>query len=111
MAAKGHSSINVIASEERINRISVELITAQQILEDLLQENDQNVHLYFLLAMAYHAGSNPEAALEYITEGQELMQRLQTPSDDPAAAAFQKLKVQYSPHRLSPRSRPLYISG
>lgn len=72
---------------------NVKRIPDEQIMEELLQENDQTVHLYFLLAMAHHAGSNPEAALEYIGEGQELMQRLNVADDDLAASSFRKLKV------------------
>ena len=64
-----------------------------QILEDLLQENDQAVHVVFLLAMAQHAGGDDEAALETITSGEALMQRLQVPEDDPAAVGFTQLKV------------------
>ena len=67
---------------------------ALQILEDLLQENDQSVHLYFLLAMAHFAGGDKETALEFITEGEELMSRLGVPGGDAAAKGFQTLKVQ-----------------
>ena len=64
-----------------------------QILEDLLQENDQAVHVVFLLAMAQHAGGDDEAASETITAGEALMQRLQVPEDDPAVAGFSQLKA------------------
>lgn len=64
-----------------------------QILEELMHENDQAVHVVFLLAMAYHAGGDDSIALEYITEGETLITRLAIPSDDPSILGFQKLKV------------------
>jgi hypothetical protein len=64
-----------------------------QILEDLLQENDQAVHVVYLLAMAQHAGGDDESALETVTTGESLMERLQMPEDDPAVLGFSQLKV------------------
>ena len=67
-------------------------------MEDLLQENDQAVHVVFLLAMAQHAGGDDEAASETITAGEALMQRLQVPEDDPAVAGFSQLKASPFPN-------------
>ncbi len=64
-----------------------------QILEELLQENDQAVHVYFLLAMANHAGGHDETASEYITEGEAVIERLGLSEDDPAVQGFKSLKV------------------
>lgn len=64
-----------------------------QILEELLQENDQAVHVYFLLAMAYHAGGHDDTASEYITEGETVIERLGLSADDPAVQGFESLKV------------------
>ena len=66
-----------------------------QILEGLLQENDQAVHVYFLLAMAYHAGGQDESALEYITEGEKVIERLAMPANDPAVQGFESLRVSF----------------
>lgn len=64
-----------------------------QILEELLQENDQAVHVYFLLAMAYHAGGHDDTASEYIAEGETMIERLGLSADDPAVQGFESLKV------------------
>ena len=72
-----------------------------QILEELLQENDQAVHVYFLLAMAYHAGRQDETAREYITDGEAIIERLGMPADDPAVQGFESLKVSFQIHLLA----------
>lgn len=64
-----------------------------QILEELLQENDEAVDVYYLLAMSHHAGGDHETAQEVLEEGEQLMQRLGVPQSDPSVEGFAKLKV------------------
>ena len=68
-------------------------------MESLLEENDQDIHVVYLLALAYHAGGDSETALEVVQRGEALLAaNKQLKLDDTVTTGFAKLKVTLAIH-------------
>ena len=63
-----------------------------------MAENDQDIHVVYLLALAYHAGGQSDTALEVLGDGEKLLEANKHHQDiDMILTGFATLKVSDPP--------------